>query len=131
VDKRYDDFEELEIYKLARALRKRFYRLARGLPDEEKFLLRPQVFDAARSLTNNIAEGRGRYYFQSQVRFMRDSIGSLNELIDDVNICLDETYFEEQYLTEIKDESYELRKKLKSYVSYLRRSQPGKKKNQN
>ena len=62
---------------------------------------------------------------------MRDSIGSLNELIDDVNICLDETYFEEQYLTEIKDESYELRKKLKSYVSYLRRSQPGKKKNQN
>ncbi len=62
--------------------------------------MRPQIFDATRSLTNNIAEGRGRYYFQSQVRFIRDSIGSLNELIDDLNICYDEHYFEEEYLRE-------------------------------
>jgi four helix bundle protein len=96
------------------------------LPEEEKFLLKPQIFDAARSLTNNIAEGRGRYYFQSQVRFIRDSIGSLNELIDDLNICYDEHYFEEEYLREIKQECYELRKKLKSYVGYLRRSQTSK-----
>lgn len=118
-----DDFEDLEIYKLARAIRKKFYALARELPEEEKYLLRPQIFDAARSLTNNISEARGRYYFQSQVRFIRDSIGSLNELIDDANICLDESYFNGQYLSDLKDECYDLRKKLKGYIKYLRRSQ--------
>jgi len=126
LDQQDNDFEDLEIYKLARALRKKFYRLARELPEEEKYLLKPQIFDAARSLTNNIAEGRGRYYFQSQVRFIRDSIGSLNELIDDVNICLDEQYFEKDRLINLKKECYELRKKEKSYIGYLRRSQIGK-----
>lgn len=120
------DFEDLEIYQRARSLRKKFYDLARRLPEEEKFLLRPQIFDAARSLTNNIAEGRGRFYYQSQVRFMRDAIGSLNELIDDLNLCLDERYFDEDYLGEMKKECYDLRAKLKSYVSYLRKRQRGR-----
>ena len=111
---RFEDFEDLEIYKLARALRKRFYGLARSLPDEEKYLLKPQIFDAARSLTNNIAEGRGRFYYQSQVRFIRDSLGSLNELIDDLNICLDESYADQSILSEMKEECYALRKKVKS-----------------
>lgn len=125
-----EDFEELEIYKLARAIRKKFYALARELPDEEKYLLKPQIFDASRSLTNNIAEARGRYYFQSQVRFIRDSIGSLNELIDDANICLNESYYDEQYLVDLKYECYDLRKRLKRYISYLRRSQLDKRKTQ-
>ncbi|MBW1774190.1 MAG: four helix bundle protein [Deltaproteobacteria bacterium] len=122
------DFEGLEIYQRARSLRKKFYDLARRLPVEEKYLLRTQIFDAARSLTNNIAEGRGRFYYQSQVRFMRDALGSLNELIDDLNICLDEKFFDEDYLNGFKEECYELRAKLKAYVSYLRKSQRGNQK---
>ena len=117
------DFEDLVIYQRARALRKKFYALARKLPEEEKFLLRPQIFDAARSLTNNIAEGRGRFYYQSQIRFMRDALGSLNELIDDLNICVDEKYFDKEALDGLKEECYELRAKLKAYVSYLRKGQ--------
>lgn len=120
------DFEGLEIYQRSRALRKRFYALARKLPEEEKFLLRLQILDAARSLTNNIAEGRGRFYYQSQIRFMRDALGSLNELIDDLNICLDEKYFDEVPLNGLKEECYELRAKLKAYVSYLRQGKKGK-----
>jgi four helix bundle protein len=120
------DFEDLEIYILAREIRKKFYALARGLPGEEKYLLRPQILDAARSLTNNIAEGRGRYYFQSQVRFIRDAIGSLNELIDDANICLDECYFEKAEIDQLKSACYVLRMKLKSYVNYLIRMQSDK-----
>jgi four helix bundle protein len=95
------------------------------LPEEEKYLLKPQIFDASRSLTNIIAEGRGRYYFQAQVRFIRDSIGSLNELIDDANICVDESYFDEEYINDLKKECYGLRKRCKRYISYLRRSKLG------
>ncbi len=120
-----EDFEALEIHKLARSIRKKFYALARQLPEEEKYLLKPQIITASRSLTNNIAEARGRYYFQAQVRFIRDSIGSLNELIDDANICIDESYFDEQYIVDLKKECYDLRKKSKRYISYLRRSKLG------
>lgn len=117
------DFEELEIYQLARTIRKKFYHLARELPEEEKHLLKPQIFDAARSLTNHIAEARGRYYSRSQVRAIRDSMGSLNGLIDDANICLDESYVDVKHLIDLKAQCYDLRKKLKEYTSSLRRSQ--------
>ena len=56
---------------------------------------------------------------------MRDALGSLNELIDDLNICLDEKYFDDGYLNRFKEECYELRAKLKAYVVYLRKSQKG------
>ena len=117
------DFEELEIYQLARTIRKKFYHLARQLPEEEKHLLKPQIFDAARSLTNNIAEARGRYYSRSQARAIRNSMGSLNGLIADANICLDESYLDEKHLSDLKAECYDLRKKLKEYTSSLRRTQ--------
>ena len=59
------------------------------------------------------------------MRFIRDSIGSLNELIDDANICIDESYFDEQYINDLKKECYDLRKRSKRYIGYLRRSKLG------
>jgi four helix bundle protein len=65
-------FEDLELYKEARAFRKAIYQLIRKLPDDEKFNLASQMRRAATSLTNNIAEGNGRYTirkaFSSAVR---------------------------------------------------------------
>jgi four helix bundle protein len=51
---------------------------------------------AALSLTNNIAEGHGRYFFQENIQFCRISRGSLMELIDDLNTCIDEKYLEKK-----------------------------------
>ena len=47
---------------------------------------------AAVSLTNNIAEGHGRFHFLDQIKFMLQARGSLEELIDDLNVCEDEQY---------------------------------------
>ena len=65
---RIDNFEELEVYKKAREFRKEVYRLANQLPEKEKFNLRPQMMSAARSITNNIAEGFGRYHYQENIQ---------------------------------------------------------------
>lgn len=54
---RYQTFEDLEVYQVARELRKSMYRVAKRLPEEEKFGLTSQIRRAALSLTNNIAEG--------------------------------------------------------------------------
>src|SRR5438093_1096096 len=83
-------FEDLEVYKAARDFRKQMYRITRELPAFEKFELASQIRRAAVSLTNNIAEGHGRYHFADQVRFILSARGSLQELIDDLNVCADE-----------------------------------------
>ncbi len=57
-------FEDLEVYQLAREFRKEIYKLAKELPKEERFNLAPQMRRAALSVTNNIAEGFGRYHLQ-------------------------------------------------------------------
>src|SRR4030088_1436511 len=90
--KGYQTFEDSDVYQVAREFRKAMYRVAQQLPEEEKFGLISQVRRAAVSLTNNIAEGHGRFHFLEQVKFMLQSRGSLEELMDDLNVCEDEAY---------------------------------------
>jgi len=75
---------------------------------------------ASNSLTKNIAEGHGRYLFQENMQYCRHSRGSLEELIDDLNICLDEEYSEREYLEQLKQEGFQLLRKLNGYVKYLK-----------
>ncbi len=119
---RINDFEELEVYKRAREFRKEIYKLANQLPEKEKFNLRPQMESAARSVTNNIAEGFGRYHFQENIQFCRQSRGSINEIIDDINICLDENYITKERAEKLKTQAHELIKILNGYIAYLKQS---------
>jgi four helix bundle protein len=80
---------------------------------------------AALSLTNNIAEGHGRFFFQENIQFCRISRGSLMELIDDLNTCVDEKYFEKRFLEELKIEGYRINKMLNGYISYLKKRKRG------
>ena len=91
---KFRTFEDLEVYQVAREFRKKMYGVTRRLPDFEKFELASQIRRAAVSLTNNMAEGHGRYHFADQVRFFLGSRGSLQELVDDLNVCDDEKYLE-------------------------------------
>ena len=89
---KFRTFEDLDVYQVARGFRKKMYAVTRPLPDFEKYDLGSQIRRTAVSLTNNIAEGHGRYHFADQVRFFLGSRGSLQELVDDLNICADENY---------------------------------------
>ncbi len=51
----------MEVWRAAPELRIEIYRLARRLPDFEKFGLASQLRRAASSVTANIAEGFGRF----------------------------------------------------------------------
>ena len=64
----FKTFENLEVYKTAREFRKKMYAVAQKLPDTEKFGLVSQIRRAAVSLTNNIAEGHGRYHYLDQIK---------------------------------------------------------------
>jgi four helix bundle protein len=113
-------FEDLEVYQVAREFRKKMYGVARRLPDFEKFALTSQIRRAAVSLTNNMAEGHGRYHFADQVRFFLGSRGSLQELVDDLNVCADEKYLSADKISDLKNEAWRVLGLINGYLRYLR-----------
>src|SRR5438132_13028413 len=113
-------FEDLEVYQVAREFRKKMYGVTRQLPDFEKFELASQIRRAAVSLTNNIAEGHGRYHFADQVRFFLGSRGSLQELVDDLNVCDDEKYLQNDEVAELTEKAWRVLGLINGYLRYLR-----------
>ncbi len=113
--------ETLEVYQAARRMRVKMYALARRLPVLERFNLCPQTRDAARSMTNNIAEGHGRYHYQESTRFFRIARGSLEELIDDLNICLDEGYIDSKEHEDLISEARTVARLINGYIRFLQR----------
>jgi four helix bundle protein len=96
-------FEDLEVCKVAREFRRAMYGVANGLPEIEKFALVGQIRRAAVSLTNNIAEGHGRFHFLDQIKFTLQARGSLQQLIDDLNVCADEQYVPPEGVATLKE----------------------------
>jgi four helix bundle protein len=118
--KPYQTFEDLEVYQVAREFRKAMYRVAKRLPQEEKFGLTSQIRSAAVSLTNNIAEGHGRFHFLEQIKFMLQSRGSLEELLDDLNVCADEGYLSIEEIESVRQEGWRVHKLINGYIRFLR-----------
>lgn len=57
-------FQNLECWKSAAEFRKQISILTQTFPGTEKFQLTSQLTRASRSVSANIAEGYGRYYFK-------------------------------------------------------------------
>lgn len=115
-------FEEVECWKACTELRRFIIKLVKKFPLDEKYVLTSQIRRASRSITNNIAEGYGRFHFKENAQFCRQSRGSIYERKDHIIIALDEAYiFEEEY-----DHFIELYNKaliiLNGYINYLVKS---------
>ena len=123
--KSYRTFEDLEVYQVARGFRKAMYKVNRRLPDFEKFELGSQIRRAAVSLTNNIAEGHGRYHYLEQIKFCLNARGSLEELLDDLNVCLDEHYLPGHEIDTFKNEGWRVHQLLNGYMRWLRGRKQG------
>src|SRR5262249_31266908 len=117
---KFETFEDLDVYKTACEFRKAIYAVNRPLPDFEKYDLGSQIRRAAVSLTNNMAEGHGRFHYPDQIRFFLHSRGSLEELVDDLNVCLDEKYLPSDEVAKLKKQAREVLILINAYLRYLR-----------
>jgi len=113
-------FEDLEVYKEARVLRQRVFKLTRLLPAEEKYNLFSQMRRAALSVTNCIAEGHGSRSYRHNISYLYRSRGSICELQDDLNACEDEGYFKKEHLDDLRKQAETVLRLINGYVSYLR-----------
>ena len=124
-NRQYQTFEDLEAYKVAREFRKAMYGVSRKLPAFERFELASQIRRAAVSLTNNIAEGHGRFHYPDQIKFILQARGSLQELIDDLNVCEDEDYLPAAEVAPLKQSGWHVLKLLNGYLRWLRDRKTG------
>ena len=114
-------FEDLDVYKEARTLRRRVWKLVRMLPGDEKYVLVSQMRRAALSVTNNIAEGHGSRSYRHNISYLYRSRGSVNELLDDMSACEDEGYFKKEHLDDLRAQAASVAKLINGYIAYLRK----------
>lgn len=85
-------FENLEIWKEARELVKKVYKITSQFPDRERFGLTDQLRRAAISVALNITEGSDRKSDKEFERFLRMSITSCEEVVTGLYIAQDLGY---------------------------------------
>ncbi len=115
----FKSFEELECWKACREVRQFIAQLVKKYPNDEKYRLVDDMLRASRSTTHNIAEGFGRYHYQENIQFCRQSRGSLFELKDQLICSLDEGLITEEDKAKgivLIDKALTL---LNGYINYL------------
>ncbi len=73
----------------------------------------------SRSVTNNIAEGYGRFHYQENIQFCRHSRGSLFELKDHLIIAKDENYIVDEEFISYNSKINAALALLNGYINYL------------
>ena len=118
-DKSFKSFEDLQCWQACREVRVFIIELVKNYPKEERYSIVDNMKRSARSTTQNIAEGFGRFHYKENLQFCRISRWSLFELTDDLISSIEEGF--------INKEDYELGRNkisnalalLNGYIKYL------------
>jgi len=95
------------------------------LPAEEKWNLNQQLRRSSLSISANIAEGYGRFYYQENVRFCYVARGSLEETLSHLTFALEMNYISSELYSEFETEGEEIDKMLNGYIRFLKKSKQG------
>ena len=120
-DRKYNDFRDLEVWQRCREIRKKIWDLCKDFPNEEKFRLSDQMVRASRSATACIAEGYGRFHYQENIQFCRQSRGSLYELIDHIDVAVECEYFNNNFAESLIQEIKTAVRVLNGYIKFLKK----------
>lgn len=115
-------FENLEVYKEARALVKGIYLLQSKFPNEEKYALGDQIRRSSTSITSNIAEGCGRNSIKEKIHFIEIAFGSMTESFSQLQNAQDLGYILEDDVDALRPNF----NKVAAYLSNLKKSYKAK-----
>lgn len=114
-------FEQLEAWQQAREFVNLIYGITRSFPRDELFGLVAQMRRAALSVASNIAEGSDRKSDIEFKRFLRISLASLEEVVTQIYVALDQTYIDRATF----DLVYEKANRLAAMINGLMNSLSG------
>lgn len=115
----FRSFESLNVWQQAREIRNEIFQLCKGFPKEETYKLTDQMIRSSRSIGNNIAEGYGRFHYQENIQFCRQSRGSSYELIDHLITAIDCEYINKNKHEFLRDKIIGCIKMTNGYIAYL------------
>jgi four helix bundle protein len=113
------DFEDLQVYKLSERLGNEIWKIVMGWDNFSKDTIGKQIVRAADSIGANIAEGRGRYNFQDNKRFVKIARGSMNETIHWMRLAYSRNLLTSEQVNILKPIIDELSPKLNAYLNSI------------
>ncbi|MEO6838674.1 MAG: four helix bundle protein [Ginsengibacter sp.] len=116
------NFEDLEIWKLARKQANAIFLLYSTEPFSKDWELRNQVNAASGSVMDNIAEGFERSGNKEFANFLFISKGSNGEVKSQLYRALDRKYISPEKFEELACENILISKKITSFIKYLKQS---------
>jgi four helix bundle protein len=120
-------FEDLECYKLALDVVVNAHEFASSLPSEERYDLAAQIRRSSKSVTDNIAEGYGRYHYLDSLKFYSIARGELSETLAHFINARSLNYMEQDYFEQLYRMSRQAEKALNGFMSYVRQKRAGHK----
>ena len=118
-----DSLNKLLAWKEAKSLTLLGYRnILPDIPSEEKWGIGIQLRRASQSISTNIAEGFGRYYYQDMVRFCYIARGSLEETISLVALSYGLGFIRDEKSQLLIEKSNQVLQLINGYISYLKKS---------
>ena len=118
----HQNFTDLEVWKSARKLKIRVWKLVKQFPAEEKYRLCDQIIRSTRSTGAVIAEGHDKFTYKDQINYCLMGRGSLNETLNHLIDALDSEYISKEDLISFKSDIDETGKLLNGYINFLRKN---------
>lgn len=115
-------FEDLEVWKEARRLTNRIYRMTQDAKFSKDFGLRDQIQRAVVSVMSNIAEGFERGGNQEFIQFLYIAKGSSGEVRSQLYVALDRGYIGQNEFNELLKSFKRLSVMISNLVDYLKSS---------
>ena len=118
--------DNLEVWQRSIQFAKQIYKeILPCLPSEEKWALTNQLRRSSQSVSSNIAEGYGRFYYQEGVRFCYIARGSLEESYSLLTLAIELGYISKEIHQQFSSQIKEIERMLNGYIAFLKKSKRG------
>jgi four helix bundle protein len=119
----FKSFEDMDVWKLARSLSLKVYKLSSRQPFFNDFALRDQIRRAVISISSNMAEGFEREGNKEFVQFLSIAKASTAEVRSQLYLAFDLGYINNEEFEQLKLETLNVGKTISGLIKYLRSSE--------